>query len=534
MVEIFYNNKNAFSGISPTPMVSMSSDFLEIGSEWNQITKISLEGNLTGKFLGRSSFDLLNESYSLLANNFAENFKNFEIKESGLSLYSGANAIIENIDVSENNFYGLCPFTVNIAIYDTGVYQNFYGIKNPTDVIDYQEEGNSILKYTRKISAQGFNSENKNAITRAKEWVANRKNLNHNLEPMLCKNNNNTFLLVSERETVNRFDGTYSLDLDYVKDIHSESIDGVLFSYSVDLSYDEDSGLTTAKIKGKLSNNDINIIRSKFNSLQLFNICNNICIQSTGKSLKDRLISHSIEEDGKNSLTFEAEYNDDESLSDVIEDISIDIDFTQQNCTANISVSNNISCNVGPRASRWTKVLNAFNNFKPYNYASQIYLQEFGGTLSSNIKSEFIEHNEFDSTIKTRTSFSDERLPYGADEYVDSMQCSVNYKPSVTAFVPKTSAFTSREHNIQNLGVAPRSSIDISINIKLKAQVINSYQVKAENLAAQEVNRIKSNYLGSYYNTANKESSLRRWVDNSEFSISETWSFEGEIYSEII
>jgi hypothetical protein len=114
------------------------------------------------------------------------------------------------------------------------------------------------------------------------------------------------------------------------------------------------------------------------------------------------------------------------------------------------------------------------------------------------------------------------------------MQCSVNYKPSVTAFVPKTSAFTSREHNIQNLGVAPRSSIDISINIKLKAQVINSYQVKAENLAAQEVNRIKSNYLGSYYNTANKESSLRRWVDNSEFSISETWSFEGEIYSEII
>jgi hypothetical protein len=533
MVEIYYNGKNAFSGIAPTPLVGFSSEFLDVGSNWNQVTKINLDGTLTGEFIGKSSYDFLNKSLKGLISNFSENFKTLEIKEDGNTIYTAENVIVESISVPDNRFYGLSPFVVELAIYDPEVYEHNFGVKNPSDEIRYEEDRSGILKYTRTISAAGLSIGPDSPISNAKKWVEWQKWTAPSIDPILVKNNQNQFILVSENEVVDRFNGTYSLVRSYVKDVHAEAIDGVMFTYSIDLSFDEDSGITSAKITGALKNNEPQYLRDKYNSLDLFGKCNDVCFKATGKFLRSRFVSHSVNEsDSDRSLNFVVGFNDDES-DDIVQDISVSLNYSERECDAQITVSNSISSKFGSKTERWQKVLAAFNSFNSYRYAAEIYEEELGGVLSTNIKSEFIEHNEFDGVISTRTEYGDQRLPFGADEkYVDSMQSEVNYSPSVNAMVPNSSAFFSREHNIQNMGAAPRSSLEISVGIKLKSKTSDSYKLNAESLAFQEIARVKNNYIGSAQKL-NKESSVRRWSDNTSFDITEVWSFEGNIYNNI-
>ena len=531
MVEIYYNGQNAFSGVAPTPLVSMSSEFIDLGSNWNQVTKLSLEGTITGKYIGQSSYSFLRESLGKLLENFSQNFKRLEIYEDGVPIYTGDSVIVDSIDVDQNRFYGLAPFTMELSIYDTGVYQNYFGVKNPVDEISYEDNRDGMLSYTRTISAEGISDNSSNAISNAKDWVFSRKISSPNIKPIIAKDNGGVFLLESESETVDRFGGKYEVTQSYVKNNHPESIDGVLFSYSVDISYEESSGITTARMSGSLTQAEMSILRSKFNSIDLFLKCNDACQKSTGKILRNRIISNSIvENDGSRSLDFTVEYNDDQSNTDVIQDISVSLDYTNQDCLGRVTVTNNISSVVGSRASKWSKVLAASKSFDPYPYASSIYKQELGGVLLSRVKSEFIQHNEFDALITLRTEYDDKRLPFGSDEYVEAMTSTVNYTPAVTILAPHTSAFTPREHNIQNLRAANRSLIDISISVKLKTKKASTYQAKGVSLAIQELDRIKNNYI-SKPSSSNRESASRTWKDNLEFTISESWSFEGTIYS---
>jgi hypothetical protein len=533
MVEIYYNGKNAFSGIAPTPFVGVSSEFIDVGENWNQVTKLTLEGTLTGKFLGQSSSYYLNESLKNLALNFSEHFKNLEIRENNIPIYSASNVIIDNINVDENRFYGVSPFTVELTVYDSGVYSEFYGIKDPSDQIEFQEEGANIVKYTRTISAKGFREGSNSAISNAKAWVNDRKLTAPNVEPILVKNNKDQFLLESENEVVDRFNGAYTLTLTYSKDVHPESIDGAIFSYSIDISFDESSGVTSVSIQGELSRNNITILRQKYNQLDLFRICSDACFRATGKFLRNRVISKNISENGDtNVLTFSAEFNDDESSEDVIQDITVSINYEARDCNAEVTVSNNISCKIGSKQERWQKVLSAFNGFNPYFYASQVHSEEVGGILNPNETSETIRHNEFEGTIDYTINYNDKRSAITSSRFVSSMSSSVSYKPSVNLFVANTAVFVPREHNIQNVKAAPRSSIDFAVAIDLKDAGDSTAIAKAEaeSVANVELNRLRNNYLINLP-TAQKEDFLRTWDLNSRLSINETWSFEGPIYS---
>ena len=51
-IQILYNNVNLFKDIAPTPFISMDQEYINFNTGWNQITKISMDGQITGKSLG--------------------------------------------------------------------------------------------------------------------------------------------------------------------------------------------------------------------------------------------------------------------------------------------------------------------------------------------------------------------------------------------------------------------------------------------------------------------------------------------------
>lgn len=86
-IKIIYNNIDIFSGIGPTPFVSFSQNFTDFNTNWNQVTTITLQGNLTGKYLGNFSNQYLNESFSTLLSRLNQNYKNLLIKEGPTLLF---------------------------------------------------------------------------------------------------------------------------------------------------------------------------------------------------------------------------------------------------------------------------------------------------------------------------------------------------------------------------------------------------------------------------------------------------------------
>lgn len=529
MVEIYYNNKNAFSGLGPTPFVGIGQEFIDFGKKWNQITNLTLDGQISGKYIGgENGFYYLNEAKDKLLDNFRQNFKTLEIRESGVPIYTGYNAIIKSIEFEESKWYGITPYSINISVYDQNLFSESFGVTNPVDEISFSEGTDDIVTYTRKISANGIVTQSKNGITNAKDWVTARKSI-PSINPILVRNNSNQFLLQTQTETIDRFNNTYSWEGTYKKSVNKENPANSILSYTLDLSYNQDDGFVYVTINGTLSSNNITNLSSDFSKLNLFNICNNASISVFKKILSNRFLSQEVTESSNiNQLSFSASFNDDFS-TDIKNDIEVTIDQDLLKCNATVKVSSTISCKYGNLATRWDKVQNYFRkDFKPFSFASAEYAIEVGSTrtLSDKVLNESITYDQYNAIISYDVEYSDKKTVLNRD--VISLSSTVSYVPAVTINAPMTSAFVSREHNIQNLASSPRSKVTSSVSVVGKASSqINTLLTVAQ----QEVARVISQYtsLGSKPVMESQNKTIAN--DTKTISIDETWSFEGPISS---
>jgi len=529
MVEIFYDNKNAFSGVGPTPFVSISQDIVDYGKQWNQITKITLEGQVTGEYLGGFSFSSLTKSVENLHDSFTKNFSSLKIKEDGADIFVADNVIVDSINIDSANWYGLLPYSIEMTVYEPTLFSNYYGVNDPVDEIAYKDEGGEALSYTRKISAKGFVANGKTAIQNAKTWVLSRKNIQPTIKPSLVKDNSSKpFLLQSENEVIDRFNGTYSIELVYRKNINPLSPNDAFLSYSVDVSTEETEGLITATVNGSLTGNEMSFLHSEYEKLNLYFICNSIVAKLFSQNLSTRILSTNVSESpNTNSLEFTAKYNNDYS-NDIVEDTAVEYKLDVLTCTATVTVNTTIFCKYGDLSSRWQKVQNYFQNtFKAFTSANQVYNEESSNSrrLVSDPISETITYKEYEGVISYSATYTDKKRAF--DKAVANMTSSVTYTPSVNLYAANISATTIREHNIQNLKTAKRSSVQISVSVTGKPDSNKNAIINAGN---SEVQRLISNYVKGN-DPVLEDRSVEIKEDPNFISRSETWSFEGQIIS---
>lgn len=172
-IEIIYNGQNLFNQIASTPFVSFSQDFIDFGNKWNQVTNITLEGQITGKYIGPSSFQYLNENSRTLLSRLSQNYKSFSIREDNQTIYNANIAIINSVNFEESLWYGVLPFNIELSVYDQELYTNHYGVIDPSEEISFNEEEGEIINLTHSLSAKGFQT-NSLPLTNAKNWVIGR------------------------------------------------------------------------------------------------------------------------------------------------------------------------------------------------------------------------------------------------------------------------------------------------------------------------------------------------------------------------
>ncbi len=528
-VKILYDNKDVFSGIAPTPFVSFSQDFVDFGTKWNQVTNITLEGQLTGKYVGRFSYNYLNDSLKTLLSGFNNNYKSLQIRENSNVLFSGNPVIINSINIDESSWYGLLPFNIDITYYDSGLFTDYFGIVEPEENISYTEEDGDLLSLTHSISAKGIATSSNNAIQNAKNWVSGRTGNYNKVNPIITKDNKDkNYLLISSKETVDRFNGTYSWEGIYNKNINIESPQNAFLNYTIDLNSGYNEGFVTASIQGELKNNDIDTLRTGYNKLDLYTICNNAAIKTFNTQLSNRQINASVNElINENTLSFNSTFNNDYS-PDVINNYSIDINQDLMTCVTNVNLKADISAKYGDISGRWQKVKLFYDTgFYPYQYVLEEYGKEIGtsGTLKDTPISESLVFDELNAKISYSASYTDKKISY--DKNIVTLSSSVTYTPSVNIHVANPAALWRRYHNVQNLNCANRSNVQFNVTAIGK---INLPITTVERAVKLEINRLIDNYVKGA-KPIREESTINKNQDIRSVTIKETWSFEGNIIS---
>lgn len=523
-LKILYNDLDVFSGIAPTPFVSISEDFIDFGTQWNQITNFTLNGQITGKYLGAFSFEALNENAKILLSRFSQNFKSFKVVENSNTLYESPVSIIESINFEESSMYGILPFSMQIKIYDSGLFPNYYGVVEPEERFSFSENDGKIVNLIHTISAKGIITGNQNAIQNAKEWVSLRTGQIDKISPIFLQNNDNTFILESTNETIDRFNGTYSVENSYVKSIHEESLSNCFLNYAVDLNSGITDPFVQVNVNGSLEKNSLNILRQEYNQLDLFNIANKNCNSIFKESLSSRPIAQSVEELlNENKLTFSVSYNNDFN-SEIINDYTVDIQTDALTCISTVNFNSQISCKYGDIQTRWQKVSQYYETkFFPFFIAETEYKNSFPNSqLNTNPISESIKFDEINANITYTAQYDDKQI---VNQDLISLSCNVGLSPSLVIYSPNTAAFVAREHNIQNLDIANRTQLKIDVTSIAKIdKTISTAQTAAES----QISLIKNIYIG------NKTSLLedrKITIDNNinSVQISETYTYEGDI-----
>jgi len=397
MNKIYYNNKDVFSGICYTPFISYS---LESDGHISAKESITLHGEIFTDCISGSSGIFLKQKN--LLNNFLKNYAKLSVLENSKEIYSCSNAIIKSIDFEESNYAYALPFSIEIDCYEKDFFSGAYGVYDIENVFDLKEQENQVVEISHKISAKGFNNEN-SAIYNALNWV----HLNSGLASMptsafINMANGNTPILSQVAEKINRFEGTVSIEENYIFD--QAMLGNGLVRYTADINVDK-KNFNTISLRGQIFMGiygNINAAKDRYKSIDWYSEAAHIYRKSTYlNDLSAIPVKYSVKEKiVENLLEFEIIYNNDNSpLIKVETSASFDNGLSVSKSVSTASIKSKITSRSGIITERYKNVLDYFkNNFNPVqefikNMPSSIINYDFGNFKLIDDSVKFSEKN---------------------------------------------------------------------------------------------------------------------------------------------
>ena len=326
--------------------VSMTSEYIDYGSRWGAVQKISIQGNIVQDTCDNdlsSKYTALVVLQTTLFNTFQNDFKDLVVD--GTTIH---NCKLDSIDFQESNYYGAIGFTVNLTSYPTD-YFNQAQVTDPVNLITYSEQRNNSIQITRRVSAKGINtanSNNSNALTNARHYVNARLGYVSNLPQLSLVSNKANYNISTNLkprkivETIDRMNGSITVEHTYI--IKSgQTADSSMF-YTIDCGYDDEKGLSTGTIKGTVTGSigqGMDSVRDDFKSFKPFSKLSS-SFQTMGHgALNDQPENVSINENTKDkTIEFSFTYN---SIVDVVKTFektfSMNCDYLTDKVSINFS-----------------------------------------------------------------------------------------------------------------------------------------------------------------------------------------------------
>jgi hypothetical protein len=543
---ILYDDVNVFSGICPVPYLFFEKENIENGSVWASKYSITIEGQITGTQGPASRLDLENKQNKLIES-FISDFKTLKVKEDA-NEYLINNCYIDSISFGESKYYALLPFTISISAYDDASFKENSFVIEPSDSWEFSEGDDGTVTLSHSVSAIGINKKNSSiidlAIKNAKEWVYSRTGLSKKIESLRIKNLQiSDFVLDSISESIDRFSGKYSLIEKYKGDLMSLNSTGAgILRYATEVSKNVENGITNVEINGSVvgkkafsspesSIGEVNIqdLRDKLNSIEFFQVAASAAKDSTGsEKINDIPFAKTITENKNDSkIDFSFTFDDDPVPPGVAKCVySVALVENAIKNIVDMSIDAEILCERGDLSVRWAAVKQYFDeDFNPYSFSVGEYKRAgYTKNIQDYPKTESIKFDEFNARINYSASWTDKYMPY--QDLLSFISERVELKPSINIYAVQPSLYVAGKHNVQSFSTAQRA--EVSINIEAIGKP-NTSLIQVKDCVDKEVGRLKSLYVGSSKNVILDQVSENYTESLRKFSISTSYSFDGNI-----
>lgn len=438
MVKVFYNGIDVFSGVAPTPFIGIDDEFITYGQRWGVSKKITLQGMITGSCA--ESYTGLISKQNRVFSGFNQDFKDLVITQTGSPIFTGRYIKVNSIDFDQSTYVGLVNFNIDLTSYSENLFSGTYGVLEPVSTIKYTEQQDGTVAITRSFSAQGFNTSNgtNNALSNARTYVQSLTGVGSLILPKFINITPSASNLCPRKiaETVDRFNSTYSLDIDYIlrKGANTSSI----ISYTVDADYDDERGLYTASINGSLDGGScrtMSQLRTEFAKFRPYDITLTNFTKLTNYTFLNREPDNfSItENDIENKIDFNYSYTSDP------QDIKFDynIDISNEFLTDQISLGFNGTITArGPEVSRLARAEAALSSLDIVPLCQQFYLENVSNPslpMNTNPKNYNVKRDRINGTISIQSSFDNSQIP---PQGFKTFDWSISITPSTNQYNP--------------------------------------------------------------------------------------------------
>ena len=440
-------------------------------------------------------------------------------------LFAKTGIKVESINFESNKYTRILPYEITLTHFPPEYFTTYNGVINPTDSWDFTEGEDGLLSITHNISCKGFNTHSgaNNAFENARRFVNSRTGYQNMVNPhFICKNTYPDFYpcLDTFTENINRVNGEYSITENYVSDLEGTGF-GVL-RYTVDLNSGVDS-FSTAQIRGNVDgckNGDMATVRARFKDFQPFNIVSETYNDAFGfVDLNPEGLSTGIQEDSINKkINFDISYNNDHSPQTIL-DVQTNVNSGDSHIS--VTVDGNITAR-GDIRDRYSKILDIYDGLNIFNYASNAYVEFFGGTptypLNPKEESKGVVRNPFAPSLSFNATYTNKEIPPNGFE---SFQRNASIIPSLRPLKPVPLFDQAGTYDIIDLLFDRRAKLSVSLNgvasPSENSATLTSTMRSEANLMLQTYGTSDSFKLESYnISTGNL----------GEYNLNATWSFE--------
>jgi hypothetical protein len=457
MVKVFYNGNDVFQNIAPTPFFGVEEQLINYRNRWGNVRNLNLEGFITGACKDFNFF--VNKQNSLISK-FANDFKTFEIKENGSTVFSADYVKVDSIEFGESAYNGLVPFSIQLSSYDNSFFTDFYGVTEPKNDTQYREDRDGTVAITRSFSAKGFNTNTNTALNNAISYVSSITGINTLIAPQFITANTSNLIPRNISETVDRLNSVYSVDIDYVYRKNSSS--STILSYNIDISYNEENGIYEASINGNLNapmGVSLTSLRSEFASFKdsIYSLVVTKFRQITNFNyLNSTPDTFNVNENElENSIEFSYTYSSDPLDPKFNANYSLNYDYTKDLYSLNI---NGDLTTKGPQSLRNDILENALNRINIKSLALSFYSSKALNStpLNTNYKSYEINRNKTAPQISISAQFDNSPIPPGGFK---TFNHTVSISPSFFIHIPVQ--FLNGSNGVFKMNFYKRGSISI-------------------------------------------------------------------------
>lgn len=525
IVKIIYNHADAFAP-QPTPLVGIAEDTIYVGERWAVRENVTLNGQITGCTFG----DIVTGQINLLSR-FNKSFQSLEVWQqtgilSGL-VYQKDFVEVQSIEFAPNRMVGVLPYVVNLSCYPSGLFSGMFGVLEPSDEWSYQEQQNATLNVTHRIACRGINTSSgpSNALVNARTWAFGRTGISSTIQPIFISGvNSGTFCLLSLNETIDRFNGTYTLTENYINDLARTGYDVIRYTTTIDSG----SNLMSVRLAGTVEGCGQNITgaRNAFANINMPAVAAKSYSYTFGMTnLNPIPLTQSFTEDPFNStISFDYSFNNDNSPEisfDYVVGLSVG---TNGFITA--TIQGTVRARGGTLPSKLARTQTYAATVSLYNLVLPFY-NTFDASsivpLNPVATTQGQANNQSDGTVELNATYTNE---VKASDVLDRFDYTLNFLKAVEKVDSKPILGGLGNYSLVDLGYANRAALSINGNA-----VVNSNYSSDAGVAAVKSKAIA--LLAQYGRfgaiALDQNSVTTNRFDDKVLSFAFSWSFDGTI-----